>query len=208
MVEKNMERANRVTVTSTPSGGLIATYYRTHKRLTQVKSTDTAWKADESVGITAQRESFRTWVQEHANDYGVIWNPTQQAQAWERKHSKYYTDEQILEDATTMLNAEIPRMLKAVGEDATMDEITLDGIYASDGDRPYCTKGKYDKDGAWAWAECKFAIRLTVNGNQIEITQTMQIASGQLKKLRLTVAEIKQMVSDELGITEDTEQTA
>lgn len=208
MAEKNMERANRVTVTSTPSGGLIATYYRTHKRLAQVKSTDTAWKADESVGITAQRESFRTWVQEHANDYGVIWNPTHQAQAWERKHSKYYTDEQVLEDATTMLNAEIPRMLKAAGEDATMDEITLDGIYASDGDRPYCTKGKYDKDGAWAWAECKFAIRLTVNGNQIEITQTMQIASGQLKKLRLTVAEIKQMVSDELGITEDTEQTA
>ena len=204
MTSKDMERANRVTVASTPSGGLIATYYRTHKRLAQVKSTDTTWQADEGANITAQRESFRTWVQEHANDYGVAWNPTQQAQAWERKHKKYHTDEQVAEDASTMLEAEISRITKLSGYDAAAGEITLDRICPSDADRPYCTRGRYDKDGAWAWADVKMAVTLTIDGHDVEVIQPMQIVSGQLKKVKLTKADIQQMIKDEMGI-EDTE---
>ena len=200
-----MERANRLTITQM-DGTFVGTFYRTHRRLMQIASVETGWKADEGANATANRESFRNYLQEHASGFGLTWNPAKQAQAWERKHQKYYTDEQVWEDATTMLNAEMPRILKAIDKDATIGKITLDGIWASDEDRPYCTKGRYDKDGAWAWAECKLAIGLTVGDEQIEITQTMQIVSGQLKKLKLTVAEIKQMVNDELGITD--EQTA
>lgn len=202
-----MERANRLAI-ATDNGVLVGTYYRTHRKLAQVQSTDTAWEADKSANATANRESFRAYLQEHAGEYGVVWNPDKQTQAWARKYSKYYTDAQVLEDATEMLRTEIPRMLRAIGKDATVDEIALDGIYASDIPRPYCTKGRYDKDNAWAWAECKLAVRLSVDGSPIEIVQTMQIASGQLKKLRLSAAEIREMVTEELGTTEDTEQTA
>ena len=81
-----MMRANRVTV-NTAGNSFTATFYRTHKVLTVVASSETEWKAQEGANATTNRESYRTWVCDHADLYGIEWNPTQQKQAWERKYN-------------------------------------------------------------------------------------------------------------------------
>ena len=141
-----MMRANRVTI-NTADNGFAATFYRTHKMLTVVASNETEWKADESANATANRESYRTWVCDHANEYGIEWNPAQQRQAWERKYNIYMTDEQVAEDALTLIADAIHRLAEKCRYDMTIDSLDVTDITAKDSNLSYVEDGRYTKSG-------------------------------------------------------------
>ena len=97
-----MERANRIAVQSMETG-FKADFYRTHKHLATLISTETAWVADESANKTAQREDFRKFAIEHSADIGIEWNPADLRADENKRIPKYESDAILMGDATNLL---------------------------------------------------------------------------------------------------------
>ena len=109
-----MARANRVVVRN-EADGFVAEFYKTHKSVAVVDSMDTEWTRNKEHNQTQAREDFRTWVQAHAEEFGVDWSPEYQAQAWNRQYWKYETDEQVEEDAYELMRWTIGRLADGTG---------------------------------------------------------------------------------------------
>jgi hypothetical protein len=190
-----MARANR-TIIRTTENGFEAEFFKTHKSIAIVSSEETEWTADKNHNATQQRESFRTWVQDHAEEFGIDWSPELQQQAWERKYWKYETDEQVEEDAITLMGWTIKSICEKVGLTVTLGEISLDSIVPMDSPLTYVENGKYVKNGNWAVAQVNLEVRATIEGEEIDIIYPIEMRSGQLTKIKLTKEEIQQMVAD------------
>ena len=89
-----MIRANRVVI-RTEEQGFVAEFFKTHKSIKVVAQEDTEWTRNKEHNNTQAREDFRTWVQTHAEQFGVDWSPEHQAQAWDRHYWKYENDAQV-----------------------------------------------------------------------------------------------------------------
>lgn len=194
-----MTRANRVTVQTTESG-YEARFYRTHKMLTVVASQDTEWKADENANATTNRESFRTWATEHAEEYGILWNPAQQKQAWERKYNTYLTDEQVAEDALTLVEDAISRLADKSRYDMEIVSMDVSAVTAKESPLSYVEDGRYTKSGAWCVADIEVTIMVNIGGNEMEMLYNMEMKSGQICKPKTTIAEWNEMVARELDL--------
>lgn len=190
-----MARANRVVV-RTEADGYVAEFFKTHKSIMVVASEDTDWVADKNHNATQSREAFRTWVQNHADEFGVDWSPELQAQAWERKYWKYETDEQVEEDAIELMGWTIKSLCEKVGLTVSLGEISLDSIVPMESPLSYVENGKYTKNGNWAVAQVNLEVRATIEGTEIDIIYPIEMRSGQLTKIKLTKDEIQQMVAD------------
>ena len=82
------QRANRITIQSMGEGkGYEGRFYRTHRLLATVNSEDTAWVKPTDTNSTASKEDYKAYLIAHAEEYGVIYNPNQQTQAWNRKYN-------------------------------------------------------------------------------------------------------------------------
>lgn len=194
-----MTRANRVTVQTTENG-YEARFYRTHKMLTVVASQDTEWKADENANATTNRESFRTWATEHAEEYGISWNPAQQKQAWERKYNTYLTDEQVAEDALTLVEDAISRLADKSRYDMEIMSMDVSAVTAKESPLSYVEDGRYTKSGAWCVADIEVTIMVNIGGNEMEMLYNMEMKSGQICKPKTTIAEWNEMVARELDL--------
>ena len=194
-----MTRANRVTIQTTEQG-YEARFYRTHKLIATVVSRETSWHADESANSTANRESFRQWVCDHAEEYGVMWNPEQQKQAWERKYNTYMTDEQVAEDALTLVANAINRLADKCRYDMTIDSLNVTGITAKDSSLSYVEDGRYTKSGAWCVADIEITIGCHVAGQEMEMLYHMEMKSGQICKPKTTIAEWNEHMATEIEI--------
>lgn len=69
MTTMTMERANRITINA-KADGYEGRFYRTHKLLATVISTDTTWQADADANSTTNREMYRAYLIEHSAEYG------------------------------------------------------------------------------------------------------------------------------------------
>lgn len=194
-----MTRANRITIQSTDKG-FVGTFYRTHAKLISVNSTDTEWKPFNDVNSTANRESFRNWLTDNASKYDIAWAPELQTQAWARKYNVYETDEQVSEDAVTLVMEAIERL--AVKGKHTLDciDITVDSIVPKQTTLTYVKNGRYEKNGAWCMAEISLTISAILYGQQIEIPYTMEMVSGQIKKPKTTIADWNEILLNEIGL--------
>lgn len=190
-----MARANRVVV-RTEGDAFVAEFFKTHKSIAVVEQRETSWVADETHNPTQRREAFRTWVQNHADEFGVDWLPELQEQAWERKYWKYETDAQVEEDAFTLMKYTIRRLAEATGYGVTVKAIALDAIVPNKSDLSYIENGKYVKNGNWAVATVNLAVTLDWNGEAEEIIYPIEMRSGQLTKIKMTSAEFKSMVAE------------
>ena len=195
-----MKRANRVVVNRTEDGNWRADFYKTHKIVGTCNSKGTTWV---STGLTqtADRESFRAWAIENADKYGVRWQPELQQQAWDRKYDKYENNAQVERDASELMWWTVSTLAEKCKYKAVLKQITLDSIipmYKTPTGKPtlYCTDGKYDKNGNWAWADLQMDVQITINDTPINIIYPMQIVSGQIKKIKLTKTDIDQMIKD------------
>lgn len=194
-----MTRANRVTVQTTENG-YEARFYRTHKMLTVVASQDTEWKADENANATTNRESFRTWATEHAEEYGILWNPAQQKQAWERKYNIYLTDEQVAEDTLTLVEDAVNRLADKSRYDMEIVSMDVSAVTAKESTLSYVEDGRYTKSGAWCVADIEVTIMVNIGGNEMEMLYNMEMKSGQICKPKTTIAEWNEMVARELDL--------
>ena len=195
-----MKRANRVTIVAT-EGTFEARFYRTHTYIGTIASMgDTDWTPNKDAKASENRESFRQWACEHAEDFDIEWNPDKQEQAWERKYKKYATDEQVGEDAITLMDMALTGVADKLGYEWN---IAFASIYAKKTDLSYIEDGRYVKDNCWAWADIVVDVTLTdADGKSIEIPMEMELVSGQIKKCKLTqtILKTKIQVEEELSV--------
>lgn len=194
-----MTRANRITVQATENG-YKATFYRTHKALAVVESKETEWKPDQKANSTQNRESYRAWLVEHADAYDVEWNPEKQTQAWERKYSVYMTDEQVQEDAVTLVSGALHRLADKSRYDMEICGIEVSGIEPVESTLSYVKNGRYEKNEAWCMADIEMSISAKVSGQDLEMVYHMAMKSGQICKPKTTIAEWNEMVAKEMEL--------
>lgn len=188
-----MTRANRIAVVAVENG-LVAKFFRTHAEVRTIYSWETGWKPDEKANSTANRESFRQWACDNAELYDVQWDATKAKQAWDRKHQKYETDEQVAEDATTLLEMALTGVANKMGYSWT---ITYDGIWAKKNTPDYVIDGKYEKNGCWAWADIAMTVKFIKDDCGTEIPMDMEMVSGQIKKPKVTQGMLMARLVDE-----------
>lgn len=194
-----MQRANRVTVQA-QADGYVATFYRTHKVLVKVVSCETSWQADSKANSTAQREAFRQWCTDHSAEYGVDWNPEQQTQAWARKYNRYMTDEQVYEDAITLVEERLYELAEKCRHD--MEIVSIDGgaVTPKDSTLSYVEDGRYSKDNAWCVADIELTLQIHIYCTDMEMPFTIEMKSGQICKPKTTIAQWTEQVSREMDM--------
>lgn len=191
-------RANRVAVT-TIEGGFEAKFYRTHTYVGSIISQG-RWVPNEDANATTNREAFRGWACEHAEEYGIAWNPAKAEQAWERKYNTYLTDEQVYEDATTLVTPTLERLADKCRFDMSIVDIEMVGLTAKDSTLSYVSDGRYTKSGAWCVADVELAVHTLIGGREVELPYHMEMKSGQICKSKVTIAEFNEMVAQELDL--------
>lgn len=199
MKKNNMERANRIAVQVTGEG-FKGSFYRTHKLVATVESMDTEWIADADATATANRESYRDFLITNAGKFGVDWNPSKSAQAWERKYDKYFTDEEVGEDALTLIAPSIERLADKSRYDMTIVSTEVTAITPKESTLTYVENGRYMKSGAWCVADIEVTIGTIVNGQALAILYNMEMKSGQICKPKTTIAEWNEMISREADL--------
>lgn len=195
---KTNMRANRVAVTVI-EGGFEAKFYRTHAYVGSIISNGT-WVADTEANATTNRENFRTWVCEHAEEYGIVWSPAKAEQAWERKHNTYMTDDEVNEDACTLVAPTLERLADKCRFDMSIVDIEMVGLTPKASTLGYVTDGRYNKSGAWCVADIEMSIQTLIGGREVEIPFQMEIKSGQICKPKMTIAEFNEHVAQELDL--------
>lgn len=201
----NLIRANRVAVKANGEG-FIADFYKTHKAVGTIHSEHTDWVApDTAINKSAMRESFRLWVIENAKEFGINWMPQDLRAESNVRKAKYDSDQALVDDAMALV---IPEMRTLVGK--CKYPIEWNGIEHDDivpmtetgSGRELITMGiedgKYMKTGNWAWAWVKFITNFKYKEEECYIPVTMQLVSGQLKKVGMGITEFNSKVKTEI----------
>lgn len=209
-MRNELTRANRIAV-ETKDGKFVGRFYRTHKMLVEINDAQTDWSANEESNATQNREAFRIYLTEHANEFGIMWHPAKAEQAWERKYNIYMNDEQVAEDAMTLLRPSIERLADKCKFDMTIVSTEVTAVTPKESTFTYVENGRYIKSGAWCVADIEVTIGTIINGKAVAILYGMEMKSGQICKPKTTIAEWNEIVIKELdlqGIVLDTEEVA
>jgi hypothetical protein len=192
MERTELVRANRVAV-SVVEGIYKADFYRTHKKLTTILSTETGWEADNEMNKSAQREDFRKYVVDHADSFGIEWNPADMRTDNNKRVAKYENDFVLATDTIEMLKADILTLIEKTPYDIQYKDMDVDAIKpvlttakGTDLSKLGVIDGKYEKSGNWAWADIDIVVILTMADTEIYYTTTSNLVSGQLKKPHIT----------------------
>lgn len=196
-----MERANRITV-QTVGNQYVGKFYRTHKEIVTIESASVAWQPDSKANSTANRESYRTYLIENAQVYGVMWNPDKAEQAWDRQHNAYYTNEEVQEDVIALAFPVFKRLADKGRYSIDAVAIGVDTVEGKASILSYVTDGKYNKNGAWCTADIHTTIYITIGEYSIGIPYTMEIKSGQICKPKMTIAQWNELVAKELELND------
>ena len=194
-----MERANRITI-STTDNGFEGRFYRTHKLLATVTSDNTDFKADESKNATTNREMYRNYLIEHSAEWQVEYNPNKQEQAWKRKYNRYDTDEQVAEDTITLLTDTIDRLAEKCKYDMVINGIEVTDIRAKESNLEYVEDGRYTKSGAWCVADIELELDVVVGEHSMRMLYRMEMKSGQICKPKTTIADWNELVGKEMEL--------
>lgn len=199
-----MIRANKVTVKAN-GDNFMATFKKTHKVILNVHSELTDWVPDSSMTKTGQREAFRIWVINHAEDYEINYQPEDMRDPSQVRKAHYTTDNELLEDITAAVVNDFGQMV----QDSKHD-IGWGGIYAEDIEPMTHTgkgtpleslgieNGKYKNSGNWAWATVHCSITIKFKGEEVYVPLKVELVSGQIKKPKITKTEFNKMIEDEL----------
>ena len=200
-------RANRVAIKANGEN-FIATFYRTHTIVVDIHSENTEWKAPADGNKALIREDFRKWITENAGVFNIEYDPTDRRADGNVRKANYTTDDELINDAMTML---LPQMQDLAGKvtekypniewgGVAHDEIVPSQTTGSGRDLSTMgiTDGKYNKSGNWAWAVLKFTVTMKYSGNEVYIPTEMQLVSGQLKKADMGIQKFTDAVKAEI----------
>ena len=211
-----LERANKITIASTETG-MTATFRRTHRVVASIAQADTGFIANPEQNKTLQRESFRQYMIDNADSYGIKWDPSDNRMDINKRKSVYKTEEDIAEDAIAMITSDITQMIsKMPWADMITDTIiTCDGVSpkyeTSKGiylDSMGIEDGRY-ANGNYAWMNISISIEMQTADEIIYQILQMELVSGQLKKFKMSQTawnnEIKTSLI-EMGIIKEEEE--
>lgn len=200
-----MVRANKVTVKVRANKGFVADFYRTHKHIGTVQSAETEWKAEDDMSKIGQRESFRAYVISHANDYGIEWNPADMRTEENKRKPVYKTDEDLIDDVIISMAQGFMELVEKCKYGTKWGGMEVDEIVPMqktargvDLSQLGIEDGKYKNTGNWAWADIKCAITIKYKKSEVYIPVVAQLVSGQLKKPKITITSLTEMIHDEL----------
>lgn len=189
-----MERANRVAV-QTVEGGYVARFYRTHKYLGEVVIS-----TKDGEHNNALREDARVQAIAQCQTIGIEWNPETQQQAWERKYNTYMTDEEVSEDALTLVTPAIERLVNKCKYDMELIDIKVSAITPNPSNLSYVENGRYTKSGAWCCANIEVTVSVHCISEDMDILFPMELKSGQICKPKTTIADWNLMVINEMAL--------
>lgn len=188
----DMRRANRMTIESCEEG-YVAHFFRTHKHV-----GDILVKIDEH--SNSAREQARAWAIGQCGQYGIYWQPEMQKQAWERKYNTYMTDEQVAEDALTLVHDALHRLADKSRYEMVINGIEVTAVSPKESNLSYVENGRYTKSGAWCVADIELEIDVLVAEHSMRMVYTMEMKSGQICKPKTTIAEWNEIVARELEL--------
>lgn len=180
------KRANKVSVQLT-GDGLIAKFYKTHRHITTVVASQTAWQPNEAENKSAQRESFRKWVCDNAGIFGVEWNPADLRDEKYKLPNRYDTDELLTSAVVRLVGTDIKEWVLSLGDRYTLQSIEVDEIIPVNKSAKGSEVSPKYNNGAWAWATIRVIVTIGryTEDRELEIgcvTMEASLVSGQLKK--------------------------
>lgn len=187
--EPTLTRANRLSVVA-DGDGFKASFYRTHRHIADIRSHETGWTPNPEANKTAQREDFRLFVISIAQELDIIWQPEDMRTEDNRRCRAYPNDEFLIADVKALVSGDIQQMvagfpvgivsLKSIDVEDIEPMVTTAKGY--DLAKMGIIDGKYEKNGNWAWANLPMVVTLEAGGQEVYVTFTAQLVSGQLKK--------------------------
>lgn len=199
----NLERANRISIVGNDEG-YVAKFWRTHKEITTIDSTQVGWTPQiEGLNKTAQRELFRIWICENAEQFGIEWDPADKRSNGNKFPSKYDSDELLMDTATNATKPDIEEWLgKIVGicnRDLGLTSIVVDEIVPVTERNGKTVASKY-MNGNWAYADLPIIVTILDNDSGIEgyVTLTAHLVSGQFKKPDMTYTAFTEELAKDL----------
>lgn len=199
-----LTRANRIAV-SVAEDGYKADFYRTHKKLATILSAETGWEADETMNKSAQREDFRKFAIDHAEEVGILWQPQDLRTEGNKRIAKYETDEVLMADAREMLYGDVMELVAKCPHGITFESLEAEAIVpilhsakGTDLSKLGVLEGKYERSGNWAWADVEMVLTLTKDGEEVYYTTKCQLVSGQLKKPHITQTAFNESIKESL----------
>lgn len=195
-----MERANKCTVQAIEEGYEVR-FYRTHKYLGNMIITTCLEEPNGKHAHSNElRETSRMKAINECITIGIEWSPDQQKQAWERKYNTYMTDEEVAEDALTLVTPAVERLVEKCKFDMKLQGIEITAITPKESNLSYVENGRYTKSGAWCTADIEVTVKVEVMDTDIEILYNMEMKSGQICKPKTTIADWDLMVIREMEL--------
>lgn len=212
----NLTRANRLTVKVLTNGIMQADFYRTHKHITSVYSDRTAYQPKADANKSAIREDFRSYVADHASEYGVDYDPTDRRTDANLRKASYMTEGEVAEDLVAMITPDVEKFMAKMphSDIITLKSITADSFTpkthtskGTDLSTMGIENGKYINSGKLAWYDIEVTVTMMVRDTaEIYEIINMELVSGQLKKSRMTQTQwnldAKQSLAD-IGIVDE-----
>lgn len=177
-----IERANKVTVNITEQG-FEAKFFKTHKHVATIQSTDTAFPMNPQINKSAQRELFRLWVCENASEYGVNWRPEDMRADVNKMPNKYDTDELLMTTSVNLIKGDILEWAEKKTDLIQVIDIQADHIIPVTDHKGKLVSSKYG-NGNWAYAQVQIivTVRRAQDGEEYYVVLATSLVSGQLKK--------------------------
>ena len=189
-----LTRANKLTV-KVSDGVLQGDFFRTHKHLLTVSAQETGWTIPANANKTTERESFRLWLMEHADAYGILYDPTDRRTEANTRKATYKTEADVAEDAVAMVAPDIDTFVgkMPMADRISGHRITVESLApkthtskGTDLSTMGIEDGKYASNGNLAWFDIEGVVTMDTAKGEIYQTIRMELVSGQLKKFRMT----------------------
>ena len=193
-----LKRANKITAYWEGDGVAVGVFYKTHEKITTVKSTDDAVigagfempAGTEENPVTASQklEAFKTFLATNATAFGVQYDPVDR-RADEFKFPSSYDEVTFAEYSKKMLTMAIESVLESVQNNVVTkmvkNEVLAEGSMVQYGiGEPTINITESYASGKLKYATAEYPVAIAVNGAQANLSCAVELVSGQLKKPR------------------------
>lgn len=193
-----LKRSNKITAYWEGDGVAVGVFYKTHEKIATVKSTDDAVigagfempAGTEEAPVTAAQklEAFKTFLATNASAFGIQYDPVdRRADAF--KFPGSYDEESFKEYSKKMLQMAIEGALESVQNNVVAKMVKNEILPAEStvqygiGDANINISESY-ANGKLKYATAEYPVAIAVNGTQANLSTTVELVSGQLKKPR------------------------
>jgi len=200
----NVQRANKVTTYFAGEGIMVATFYRTHNKLGQIRSDDERVLAggfvmpvstEAAPGIEAKEvtpneklEAFKAWITANSTLFGFYYDPIDRRSEGSKFPAKYdeaiFTDTAIKVVTETLTNVVTSVQNNTIGSMINQGHVPAGTQIQCSSSAPKVTIQELYKNGNIKYATAEFDIVFTIADKSTTIPVVVKIISGQLQKPR------------------------